>query len=127
MKVDFKSLDAWFEEQSEVLFHPKDPFHRVDILPSGRHVKVEIDGVMLADTAGEGGVMSLWETNFPGRWYLPRTAVSEILFFGMWDLLAPAWSSGRIVMCPVGIFANDEILGQLVPSQPFRDEDGMSL
>ena len=52
-----------------------DPFHRVDILPSGRHVKIEIDGVVLADTGAEGGVMSLWETNFPGRWYLPRTAV----------------------------------------------------
>jgi uncharacterized protein (DUF427 family) len=52
-----------------------DPFHRVDVLPSGRHVKIEIDGVVLADTGSEGGVMSLWETSFPGRWYLPRTAV----------------------------------------------------
>lgn len=76
VKVDFKALDAWYEEQAQVLYHPKDPFHRVDILPSGRHVKVEIDGVVVADTANEGGVMSLWETNLPGRWYLPRTAVS---------------------------------------------------
>jgi uncharacterized protein (DUF427 family) len=83
VKVDFKSLDAWYEEQSQVVFHPKDPFHRVDVLPSGRHVKVEIDGVVVADTGSEGGVMSLWETNFPARWYLPRTAIN-------WELLTPS-------------------------------------
>lgn len=83
VKVGSKDLDAWYEEMSQVLYHPKDPFHRVDILPSGRHVKVEIDGVVVADTGSEGGVMSLWETNLPGRWYLPRTAVR-------WDLLTPS-------------------------------------
>lgn len=77
VKVEFKSLDAWYEELAEVLFHPKDPYHRVDLLPSGRQVKVEIEGVKVADTEGEGGVVSLWETNFPGRWYLPGTAVSS--------------------------------------------------
>lgn len=77
VKVDFKALDAWYEEMSQIHYHPKDPFHRVDILPSGRRVKVEIEGTVLADTGTEGGVMSLWETNFPGRWYLPRTAASD--------------------------------------------------
>ncbi|ETN38046.1 uncharacterized protein HMPREF1541_07669 [Cyphellophora europaea CBS 101466] len=75
VKVEFKSIDAWYEELAEVLFHPKDPFHRVDLLPSGRQVKVEVEGAVVADTAGEGGVVSLWETNFPGRWYLPGTAI----------------------------------------------------
>lgn len=83
VKIEFKSLDAWYEEQARVLYHPKDPFHRVDILPSGRHVRVELDGVVLADTGSEGGVMSLWETNFPGRWYLPPTAVK-------WEYLTPS-------------------------------------
>ncbi len=68
---------------SEVVYHPKDPFHRVDILPSGRRVKIEMDGTVLADTGSEGGVMSLWETNFPGRWYLPRSAVN-------WEFLKPS-------------------------------------
>jgi uncharacterized protein (DUF427 family) len=83
VKINFKDLDAWYEEMSEVLYHPKDPFHRVDILPSGRHVKVEVAGTTLADTGNEGGVMSLWETNLPGRWYLPRTAVK-------WEHLKPS-------------------------------------
>ena len=76
VKIDFKALDQWLEEMSEIEYHPKDPFHRVDILPSGRRIKIEIDGTVLADTGTEGGVMSLWETNIPGRWYLPRSAVS---------------------------------------------------
>ncbi|EXJ95771.1 hypothetical protein A1O1_00895 [Capronia coronata CBS 617.96] len=83
VKIEFKALDAWYEEQAPVLYHPKDPFHRVDILPSGRHLRVELDGVVLADTGSEGGVMSLWETNFPGRWYLPPTAVN-------WEYLVPS-------------------------------------
>lgn len=75
VKIEFKDLDAWFEEQAQIHYHPKDPFHRVDILPSGRHVKITLAGRTLADTGTEGGVMSLWETNFPGRWYVPATAV----------------------------------------------------
>ena len=76
VKIEFKALDAWYEEQTLMLYPPKDPGHRVDCLPSGRHVKVTLDdGTVLADTGSEGGVMSLWETNFPGRWYLPGTAV----------------------------------------------------
>lgn len=83
VKVDFKAVDAWYEEQSQILYHPKDPYHRVDILPSGRKVRVEIDGVVLADTGSEGGVKSLWETKFPGRWYLPQTAIN-------WEYLTPS-------------------------------------
>jgi uncharacterized protein (DUF427 family) len=75
VKVEFGDLDAWFEEQAQIHYHPMDPFHRVDILPSGRHVKVTLGGKVLADTGSEGGVMSLWETNLPGRFYVPATAV----------------------------------------------------
>lgn len=75
VKVEFGDLDAWYEELTRVLYHPKDPFHRVDILPSGRSVRVEVHGTVIADTKDEGGVVSLWETNFPGRWYLPPTSV----------------------------------------------------
>lgn len=83
VKIEFKDLDAWYEEQEVCLYHPKDPFHRVDILASGRHVRVELGGTVLADTGTEGGVMSLWETNLPGRWYLPPTAIK-------WEYLKPS-------------------------------------
>jgi Domain of unknown function (DUF427) len=79
VKIEFKALDEWLEEQSQIVYHPKDPHHRVDCLPSGRQIRVEIDGVVLADTGSQGGVMSLWETHLPARWYLPRTAVSTMM------------------------------------------------
>ena len=75
VKINFGDIDEWYEEQSRVIYHPKDPFHRVDCLPTGRRVKVEVDGVVVADTGDEGGIVSLWETGFPARWYLPRTSV----------------------------------------------------
>lgn len=78
VKIEFNALDQWLEEQSQIFIHPRDPFHRVDVLPTSRYIKIEMDGVVLADTASEGGVMSLWETSFPARWYLPRTAVRVV-------------------------------------------------
>ena len=75
VKFNFSDLDEWLEEDSQIVYHPRDPYHRIDILPSSRKIRIEIDGVVLADNTNGGGIMSLWETGFPGRWYLPRTAV----------------------------------------------------
>ncbi len=78
VKIEFNALDEWLEEQSHVIYHPKDPFHRVDVLPTCRHVRIEIDGTVLADTCSEGGVMSSWKTSFPTRWSLPRATICTI-------------------------------------------------
>jgi uncharacterized protein (DUF427 family) len=32
----WNKLDAWFEEDDEVFVHPRDPYHRVDVLNSSR-------------------------------------------------------------------------------------------
>src|SRR2546427_7836861 len=32
-------MDAWYEEDDEVFVHPRDPYHRVDVLSSSRQVK----------------------------------------------------------------------------------------
>jgi uncharacterized protein (DUF427 family) len=37
-------------EDEEVLGHPRDPFHRVDVRASSRHVQLVLDGELLADT-----------------------------------------------------------------------------
>src|SRR3712207_7050831 len=34
--LDLAGFDAWFEEDDPVVGHARDPFHRVDILPSSR-------------------------------------------------------------------------------------------
>ena len=67
------AVDAVYEEDDEVVGHPRDPFHRVDIHPSSRHVRVTVDGKVLADTDRPLGV---FETGLPARWYLPREDVA---------------------------------------------------
>ena len=46
----WEPLDHWYEEDEEVFVHPRDPFHRIDVLPTSRHVRVSLDGTELADT-----------------------------------------------------------------------------
>ena len=42
--LDFAGFDAWYEEDERNVSHPRDPFHRIDIVHSSRHVRVEHDG-----------------------------------------------------------------------------------
>jgi uncharacterized protein (DUF427 family) len=63
-------MDAWFEEDEEVFTHPRDPYTRVDILPSSRHVRIEVDGATIAESASP---RLLFETGLPVRYYLPKT------------------------------------------------------
>jgi len=65
-------LDAWFEEDDEVFVHPRDPYHRVDVLNSSRHIRVELDGVVLAESSRP---RLLFETTLPTRHYLPLADV----------------------------------------------------
>jgi len=80
-------LDAWFEEDEEVFVHPRDPHKRVDVLASSRHVRVEVDGQVVADTQHP---YLLFETGLPTRYYVPRLDVRL-------DLLEP---SPTITQCP---------------------------
>ena len=75
----WKTMDHWFEEDEEVYVHPRDPNTRLDILPSSRRVRVEIDGVTIADSTNAS---FLFETGLPVRYYVPKTDVRM-------DLLTP--------------------------------------
>ena len=79
IRLDWHSMDAWFEEDEQVFTHPRDPYTRVDILPSSRHVRIEVDGVTVAETSKP---TLLFETGLPTRYYLPKTHVRM-------DLLTP--------------------------------------
>jgi uncharacterized protein (DUF427 family) len=72
IRLEWDAMDAWFEEDEEVFTHPRDPYKRVDILPSSRHVRVEVDGVTVAESASP---RLLFETSLPVRYYLPKTHV----------------------------------------------------
>ncbi|EME39460.1 hypothetical protein DOTSEDRAFT_91796 [Dothistroma septosporum NZE10] len=72
VKIDFAAVDQWFEEDTPIYVHPKDPFKRVDILQSTRHVRVKVAGQVVADTTSS---MHLYETGLPVRYYLPLTSI----------------------------------------------------
>jgi uncharacterized protein (DUF427 family) len=80
-------MDAWFEEDEEVFTHPHDPYTRVDILPSSKHVRVEVDGVTIAESTSP---RLLFETGLPVRYYLSKTHVRL-------DLLIP---TDTVSHCP---------------------------
>jgi uncharacterized protein (DUF427 family) len=63
----------WREEDVPIVSHPHDPFGRIDVLQSSRHVRVEHDGVLLAESSRP---MLLFETLLPVRFYLPREDVA---------------------------------------------------
>jgi uncharacterized protein (DUF427 family) len=73
-------MDRWLEEDEEAIGHIRDPYHRVDVLDSSRHVKVSLDGVVLAETDRP---KALFETGLPVRWYIPPEDVRL-------DLLTPS-------------------------------------
>jgi len=72
IRLEWDAMDAWFEEDEQVFTHPRDPYTRVDILPSSRHVRVEVDGVTVAETHKP---TLLFETGLPTRYYVPKTHV----------------------------------------------------
>ncbi|MVU79343.1 DUF427 domain-containing protein [Nocardia sp. ET3-3] len=80
VKLDFAAMDEWFEEDEPIYVHPRDPYTRVDILASSRHVRVELDGHTLADSHSPH---ILFETGLPARYYLPLTDIRL-------DLLRPS-------------------------------------
>ena len=70
--VPMDAADAWFEEDEPLTIGIRDPFHRVDALPSSRRAVVEVDGHRVA--ASDRPVV-LFETNLPARVYIPRDDV----------------------------------------------------
>ncbi len=85
--LNWRDMDAWYEEDDEVFVHARDPYHRVDVLSSSRHVRVEMLGETIAETSRP---RLLFETGLPTRYYIPRADVRM-------DLLVP---SSTTTQCP---------------------------
>jgi uncharacterized protein (DUF427 family) len=69
--LEFNAFE-WREEEEPIVSHPHDPFSRIDVLRSSRHIRVEYDGRLLAESKRP---MLLFETLLPVRFYLPREDV----------------------------------------------------
>jgi uncharacterized protein (DUF427 family) len=87
VRLDWQAMSEWLEEDEPVYVHARSPYTRIDILASSRHVRVEVDGVTVADSRSP---RILFETGLPPRYYLP---LSDIRM----DLLRP---SPRQTSCP---------------------------
>jgi uncharacterized protein (DUF427 family) len=72
--LDFATF-GWHEESEPLVSHPRDPFHRIDVLHSARHVRVEYEGRVLAESSRP---LLLFETSLPMRCYLPPDDVAEL-------------------------------------------------
>lgn len=70
--LSWHAMDHWYEEAEEVFVHPRDPYHRVDTIHSKRHIRVEVDGVTVAESHNP---VLLFETGLPTRYYLPQEDV----------------------------------------------------
>lgn len=72
VRVPWEAVDAWYEEDEQVFVHVRDPYHRIDVVPTTRHVRVSLDGVLIAESEHP---LALYETSLPIRWYFEREEV----------------------------------------------------
>jgi uncharacterized protein (DUF427 family) len=82
----FDRMDHWYEEDEEIHVHPRDPYHRVDVVASDRRVRISLEGTVLAESAR---ALALFETGLPARWYIPRE-----------DVVAELEPSDTVTHCP---------------------------
>lgn len=73
VRFEWDALDAWYEEDEQVFVHPRNPYVRVDAIRSTRRVRVELDGVLLAESSS---TVMVFETGLPTRYYFNRTEVN---------------------------------------------------
>jgi len=82
----FGRMGRWLEEGEEIGVHPRDPYHRIDVLSTDRHVRVSLGGQVLAES---DRAVALFESNLPTRWYLPAD-----------DVVASLTPSDTVTHCP---------------------------
>jgi uncharacterized protein (DUF427 family) len=102
---------TWLEEDEPLQAHARDPHKRVDVVPSSRHVRVEMDGQLLAESTRP---LLLFETSLPTRYYLPRE-----------DVVADLLPADTVSVCPYkgvaewfSVRVGDRVVEDLVWSYP---------
>jgi uncharacterized protein (DUF427 family) len=68
----WRAMEAFYEEDERILGHAADPYHRIDIRDTSRHLVVRHGHQPVADT---GAPLALYESGFAPRWYVPRADV----------------------------------------------------
>ncbi|MDA0241194.1 MAG: DUF427 domain-containing protein, partial [Proteobacteria bacterium] len=76
----WRKMDHWYEEDEEIFVHARNPYKRVDAIPSSRPVQIVVGGEIVAESKN---ACFLFETGLPVRYYLPPEDVKM-------DLLIPS-------------------------------------
>ncbi len=115
-------VDTWMEEDEEVIGHARDPYHRIDLRKTSRHIRVSLGGQLLAETTR---AVALFESNLPTRWYIPRE-----------DVVAELEPNDTVTICPYKGYAgyysvrleNRELLKDFVwyYTEPYSDALGVA-
>jgi uncharacterized protein (DUF427 family) len=87
VSLTWAAMDHWFEEDEEVYVHARSPYTRIDVLAGSRSVRVDVDGVTVAESHHP---TLLFETGLPTRYYFPKTDVRL-------DLLV---ATDKVTACP---------------------------
>jgi uncharacterized protein (DUF427 family) len=82
--LDFDAFE-WIEEDEPIFGHPRDPFSRIDLRQSSRHIEIEVAGTVVADS---NRPLALFEFVLPSRYYLPKA-----------DVLVPLEPSTTATVC----------------------------
>jgi uncharacterized protein (DUF427 family) len=83
----WRAMDAFYEEDERIVGHAADAYHRIDIRQTSRHLVVQHNDQVVANTKRP---LALYESGFAPRWYVPSADVDPAA-------LAPA---GGQTFCP---------------------------
>ena len=116
--VPWANVDAWFEEDQELVFqkYPKNPYHRVDCLATSRRLRVEIDGVVLVDTTA---TLVVHETALAPRLYVAKDLIRM-------DLLAPSPSTTWCSYKGIASYWNAHVNGSIVADVAWSYEEPLA-
>ncbi len=70
----WRAMDGFYEEDDRIVGHAADPYHRVDIRNTSRHLVVRDGDKVIADSRRP---KVLYESGFAPRWYVPRDDIDE--------------------------------------------------
>ncbi len=87
IRFDWHAMDAWFEEDEEVIVHPRSPYTRASTSCRPRATYKSSSTVSYSPTRR---TRVLFETGLPPRWYIPKVDVRM-------ELLEPTDSTSQ---CP---------------------------
>lgn len=68
----WRAMDSFHEEEERIVGHAADPYHRIDIRRTSRHLRVLDGDRVIADSTAP---LVLYESGFAPRWYVPRSDV----------------------------------------------------